>query len=221
MVPEATSLRCRRCRAHFTTPELARLGAERGGGPTFGAPGGVGLAEEPAEFLTEGFFSGFDDPLEAARPRGPGDSNYELTFSLHDLGGDTSGDWDATMPSIEPEVPSSDEIEAIAPTPAASRERDSWHVRFVESWGLALIGAAVGLIALAIPVIAYLLWRALAGGTTVGGPLATVIGGFACAVALLMISIPLILLATCFTELARDVRRLREYLERRARLGGR
>jgi hypothetical protein len=72
------------------------------------------------------------------------------------------------------------------------------------------------LIAIAIPVIAYLTWRALGGGPSLNLPAPTLIAVLACAVALLMISVPLVLLAACLTELARDVHRLRDDLERKA-----
>jgi hypothetical protein len=189
-------------------------------GPAFDSAEGVGLAERPAAFLAEGYFSGFDDDPRSPRQRGPGDSNYELTFTLRDLGGDSSGDWDAATPQVEPEAPSSDEVEALAPTTTAPHEPDSWHVHFIRSWGLVIIGAALGLIAVSVPVIAYLVWRTLAADMPLGTPLSTLIAGFTCAVALLMISIPLMLLAICLTDLARDVRRLREHLERKTGPGG-
>jgi zinc-ribbon domain len=217
LVPGANSLRCRRCQAQFLTPELARLPAERGGGPAFDSAGGGGRTEQPEAFLADGFFSGFDDHPGPPRERGPGDSNYELTFTLHELGTDPGTDWDAPTAVVEPEAPSSDEIAAVG-APAARLESDSWPVRFLASWGLALIGAALGLIVVSVPLIAYWLWRAI-GGAAAGGPSPTLIAGFACAVALVMISIPMMLLATCLTDLVRDVRRLREHLERTTGLG--
>ncbi len=173
------------------------------------------MANPPATFLADGYFSGYDDESGSPRERGPGDSNYELTFTLRDLGGESGTDWDAPAHGIEPEPPSSDEIPAVIPT-VAGRVSDAWHVRFVESWGRVVIGAALGLIAVALPVIVYLLWREIGGGR----PSPTLIAGFACAIGLLMISIPMMLVATCLTELVRDVRRLREHLERRSGIGG-
>jgi hypothetical protein len=214
LIPEANSLRCRKCRAQFQTPELARTSAGRGGGPAFESPGGAGRTEPPDAFLAEGFFSGFDDRGDSPRKRGPGDSNYELTFSLQDVDGESSTDWDATTVAIEPEAPSSDEIAAVGPPADARRESDSWPIRFIESWGLVLIGAALGLIAVSIPVIAYLVWRA-AGGGPAGEASPTLIAGFTCAVGLLMIAIPMTLLAIGLNDLVRDIRRLREHLERR------
>jgi hypothetical protein len=215
-VPEAHSLRCRKCQANFSPPDLARLAAERGAGPTLEPVAARARSKEPSAFVADGFFSGFDDLSESPRRLGPGDSNYELTFTLGDAGGDSRTDWDPQAGDLAPEPPSSDEIEAVVPAAAATAGPEPWHHRFIESWGRVLIGAPLALIAIAIPVIAYLSWRALGGGPSLNLPAPTLIAGFACAVALLMISVPLVLLAACLTELARDVHRLRDNLERKA-----
>jgi hypothetical protein len=211
MVPEAQSLRCRKCNANFPTPELARLAVERQAGPAAARA----RSPEPAALLVDGFLGGFDDSAGAPRRLGPGDSNYELTFTLRDAG-DSSTDWDAQTAGIPPEAPSSDVIEAVVPASATTGGPEPWHHRFIETWGLVLIVMVLGLVAIAIPVIGYLSWRVLGGGPAPDLPAPTLIAGFACTVALLMISVPLILLAACLTELARDVRRLRDHLERRA-----
>jgi hypothetical protein len=210
LVPEANSLRCRRCKANFLTPELAGLSADRGGGPAFDAAGGVGLTDRPTAFVADGYFSGFDDEPGPPRERGPGDSNYELTFTLRDISADSSTEWDTAAATVEPEPPSSDEIAAVSPAARVYRPSDSWHVHFIESWGRVFIGAAVGLIAVSIPFIVYVLSREDGVGTS-----PTLVAGFACTVGLLMISIPMMLLTTCLAELVRDVRRLREHLERK------
>src|SRR5262249_51201794 len=127
LVPEAHSLRCRKCQANFPTPELARLAAERGAGPTFEPVAARARSKEPSAFLADGFFSGFDVPTESPRRLGPGDSNYELTFTLGDPGGDSSTDWDAQPGDLAPEPPSSDEIEAVVPTAAATTAPERWH----------------------------------------------------------------------------------------------
>jgi hypothetical protein len=196
-------------------PELARLAAERGAGQPFEPVAASARSQEPSAFLAEGFFGGFDVPTESSRRLGPGDSNYELTFTLEDPGGDSRTDWDAQREELAPEAPSSDEIEAVMPTTAAPTGPEPWHHRFIESWGLVLIGAALALVAIAIPLIGYLFWRTFGGGPSLNLPAPTLIAGFVCAVSLLMISVPLILLAACLTELVRDVHRLRDHLERR------
>jgi hypothetical protein len=217
-IPDAHSLRCRKCRANFSMPELTRLAAGRKAGPTFEPVAVRAGSQEPAAFLADGFFSGFDDPTESPRRLGPGDSNYELTFTLGDPG-DSRTDWDAQREDLAPEAPSSDEIEAVVPTIAAPTGPEPWHRRFIESWGLVLIGAALALVAIAIPVIGYLFWRTFGGGPSLNLPAPTLIAGFVCAVPLLMISVPLILLAACLTELVRDIHRLRDHLERMAGVG--
>jgi hypothetical protein len=208
LVPGATSLRCRRCKAHFLTPELSHLAVE--------ATEAVGVAAPPAAFLADGYFSGFDDEPGPPRERGPGDSNYELTFTLRDIGTDSDTHWDASHQPIEPEAPSSDEIAAVVPAAAAAREPDSWPVGFLASWAAVWIRAALGLIAASVPAIGYLLWSAAVGA----GPSPALVAGLACAVGLLMLTIPMMLLAACLAELARDVRRLRDHLERRTGAGG-
>jgi hypothetical protein len=215
-VPHAQGLRCRRCQANFPTRELSRLATERTAAPTFESVGGRAVSPEPAAFLADGFFSAFDDAAKSPRRLGPGDSNYVLTCTLSDPSGDSSTDWDAQTVDLAPEAPSSDEIEAIGPASAAATGGEPWHRRFIESWGHVLLGAALALIAIAVPVIAYLSWRTFGGGPALDLPMPTLIAGFACALALLMIAVPLILLAACLTELVRDVRHLRDHLERRA-----
>ncbi len=216
--PGARSLRCRRCHANFPMPELAGVAAERQAGSAFGPAAARSRSPEPAEFLVDGFLGGFDASAGMPRRLGPSDSNYELTFTLHDAGGDSGAesDWDAQTDEIRPEAPSSDEIEALVPAATPTGGPEPWQHRFIETWGPVLIGVVLGLLAVAIPSIGYLSWRALGGGPAPGLHAPTLIAGFAGVVALLMIALPLILLAASVTELARDVRRLRDHLERRA-----
>jgi hypothetical protein len=95
---------------------------------------------------------------------------------------------------------------AAAPA-AATAGREPWHHRFIESWALGLIVVALVLIAISVAAFAWLLWRALDPGPPIDGPIHGLIAGFACAVALLVISVPLTLLAASVTELVRDLRR--------------
>jgi hypothetical protein len=199
---------------------LRQLAAERSAGPGFHPTEGLGRPDQASSFVADDYFSAFDDPLVASREPGPGDSNYELTFTLHDAEGDPDSDWDAETEEYEPEAPSSDEIPVASPA-AEPPGPDSWHHRFIESWGLRLIAAALALIAISVPIIAYLLWRIFGSGKPLDFPTPTLIAGFACAVALLMISVPLLLLAASVTELARDVRRLYQQAEHRGLLGRR
>jgi hypothetical protein len=217
LVPEANSLRCRKCRAQFLTPELAKLSSERVAGPAFD-PKGAGTKrerEKPGSFLTDGFFGGFEDS-ESPRELGPGDSNYELTFTLRDARGDSDDDWEAATGEIESEAPSSDEIEAVSMSRDASAGPGSWHHRFIVAWGPLWIGAVLALIAITIPVVGYLLWRTLGGAGEVDTPSPTLVAGLACTVALLVISVPLMLLAACLTEVVRDVRGPRDHAPRKA-----
>jgi zinc-ribbon domain len=205
-IPQAQSLRCRKCGAMFKTPELARVAAERGPGPAFDPIVGVGRADRPEPFVADGYFSAFDDALIGPRPPGPGDSNYELTFTLSEPEGDFGPDWDAETGEFEPEAPSSDDITALS-TAGAPWGSERWHHRFIESWGLRLVVTALVLIGISVPMIAYLLWRTIGSGQPSDSPAPTLIAGFAAGVGLLMISVPLFLLAASVSELVRDGRR--------------
>jgi hypothetical protein len=202
-VPEVHSLRCRKCQALFKTPELARIAAEVGVSPSFEPMANLGRAEEPGSFMADGYFGGFDDDaMEPPRTPGPGDSNYELTFAIREVDGESGSGWDTETPDVEPEAPSSDEIPALT---TGSAER--WHHRFIESFGLVLIVLALALIAIAVPTIGYLLWQTLGSVPPPAFPSPTLIAGLACAVGLLMISVPLILISAFLSDLVRDSRR--------------
>lgn len=210
LAPEANSLRCRRCRANFPTPELARLAPARDEtsasvpAEAFSGRGGA------QGFLNDGYFRGYD--TEPARQLGPGDSNYELIFTLEDTGGDLDDDWEANPAGADTdtEEPSLDDIPAVA----AARGLDPWHHRFIESWGLICVGAAIAMIALMVPIEGYLIWQSFRAESATALP--AIVGGLACATALLLVSVPLLLLATSLPELVRDIRGLRERLERKA-----
>ena len=218
-VPEAHTLRCRKCRAMFKTPDLAPLGAERGAGPAFDPIAGRARVEPPASYIAEGFFSGFEEPLVAPRKAGPGDSNYELAFTLADPEGDSGSDWDTEPDEIAPEAPSSDDITALRPLPSPVAE--TWHRRLIESWSLGLIVAALVLAVVSIPTFAYLLWLTLGSAGSIDLPTPALVAAFACSIAMLTISVPLLLLAAAVTELIREVRRLFRHAEHRGTLAER
>jgi zinc-ribbon domain len=217
LVPEANSLRCRKCRAQFFTPELAGKAAERGAGTPFDGNGNGGgpSREKPASYLADGFYGGFD-ASDSPRDLGPGDSNYELTFTLRDTRGDSNVDWETATEVDESEAPSSDEIEAVEMAIDRSSASETWHHRFLVAWGPLWIGGVMALIAVTIPIVGFLLWRTFAGGADVSIPSPILVAGLACTVALLVISVPLVLLAAGLTELVRDVRGLRDHLERKS-----
>ncbi len=154
-------------------------------------------------------------PASAAQ----GDSNYELTFALRGSGSDSGIGWEAGADDFRAEEPSSDEIPAVTATVNAAPTPLPWHHRFIETWGVALIGVTLAMIAFSLPVMAYGLWRMTDHGTSVIPAPSIFVAGLACTIALLVISIPLTLLAACLTELIRDLRRLRDQLERNAGVG--
>jgi hypothetical protein len=214
LVPEANSLRCRKCRAQFLTPELAGRAAERGAGSPLDGNGGGPTREKSGSYLADGFFGGFD-ASDSPREAGPGDSNYELTFTLRGTRDDSDDDWEAAREDVS-EAPSSDEIEAVEMAIDRSSASETWHHRFLVAWGPLWIGGVMALIAVTIPIVGFLLWRMFAGGADVSIPSPILVAGLACTVALLVISVPLVLLAAGLTELVRDVRGLRDHLERKS-----
>lgn len=205
-VPQAHSLRCRRCGALFKTPELARSPAEVGTGAAFDSVSPLGRGDKSSAFVEDGFFRGFDDELIAPREAGPGDSNYELTFTLRDAEGDSGPEWPAARDEVAVEAPSSDETPALTSS-AAPAGPEPWPYRFIEVWGLRLIVAALILIGALIPTTAYLVWHTIRSGPDLGISTPALIAGFACVIAVLMIAVPLLLLAASLTEFARDLRR--------------
>lgn len=220
LVPEAHTLRCRKCQAQFKTPELTGVATDRGNGPRFDPMTGLDRSEPASPYMTDGFFSAFDDSLVSARKPGPGDSNYELTFTLGDAEGDSGADWDAEADVFEPESPSSDEIPVHSP-PAVATSPEPWHHRFIVSWGPRLIMAALAMIGVSVPVIAYMLWKMLGTAEPLDRPAPALIAGFACSIALMMVSVPLILLAAFMAELVHEVRRFCQRAERPASIGPR
>jgi hypothetical protein len=218
LVPEASSLRCRKCRAQFLTPALAGKVADPGARPPFDGNGSGPTREQPGSYLADGFFGGFD-ASESRRELGPGDSNYELTFTLREARADSDDGWEAATEESQSEAPSSDEISTVKLAIDRSSATESWHHRFLSAWGSLWIGGVMALIAVTIPIVGHLLWRTFEGGTDVGIPPPILVAGLACTVALLVISVPLVLLAAGLIELGRDVRGLREHLERKSRIG--
>ena len=83
------------------------------------------------------------------------------------------------------------------------------------SWTPYWIGGVLALLAIAIPVVGYLLGCTLLGVTTAGLPAPSLIAGLACTVGLLVISIPLMLVAASVTQLVNEVRALRDEPRRR------
>ncbi len=191
-----------------STPELARKGAERAHGlrRLRGNGGRSESTEKPGSYRADGFFGGFD-ASDSPREAGPGDSNYELTFTLRGTPGDSDDDWEAATEEMS-EAPSSDEIEAVELASDRSSAPESWHNRFLVAWGPLWIGGVLALIAVTIPDSS----DTCSGGRSrrddprPAGPSPILVAGLSCTVALLVISVPLVLLAAGLTELVRDVR---------------
>ena len=192
----------------FRVPALAGTGAERAAVPVYEGIDVPVSSRQPAGYLPDGFYNAFEDVIAPPRPAGPGDSNYEMAFTIHHEDDDASSEWDAgSAPrpdEIEAEAPSSDEIAALtAPEPAGA----TWHHRFIQDWGRVIIFCALGLIAAAALTIGYLAWRIAASAQNLETAAPILIAGFACAAGMLIVAVPLLLIAASMTDLVRDLRR--------------
>lgn len=226
LAPAAHSLRCRKCQAHFQTPALVPGRSERRGVTLIDQPSNRRASDDPVPFLAANDFAGFDEPEATPRHRSPGDSQYELTFTLKDSRGDSAIDWENETQETPylahgavDEMPSSGEIEAIGPITDEPPLSEPWHYGFIESWGVVLIRLVLVLIGVSIPLLGVLVWRAIDAGHGLQRPTPTLIAGFACAISLLVISLPLMLLVALLGDLVRDIRRLRHHLDRETRTG--
>lgn len=226
LAPEARSLRCRRCQANFSTTEIALKASKQ---RSIGAAPWRGASLEPplptpalksAPYRADGHYSRFDEPGAPLRELGPGDSNYEMTFSLEDSGPESGDDWEAGReedPEIE--APSSDELEAIVPAPTLPPEPEPWSYRYVLSWGRVLCFGVLGFVALSVAIIGFLVACSLG---MVGGlvlPAATQAFIVACfgTASLLLIGLAMVFQSVFLADLTRTIDRTRETEARRAR----
>ncbi len=174
LVPAANSLRCRKCQANFSMPELSLKGMEphlkevdSWRGSTLEPPVASRTRENPALYLAEGFVAGYDGPEDPSREPGPGDSQYELTFALKDPPSPSGDDWAVHANVLEPEAPSSDEIAAVVPSNGGLSHSKSTSYVFIEPWIRPLFFVSLGFVGLSVILIGFLLMRSLELG---GGP---------------------------------------------------
>ena len=196
------------------------MGAVPWRGPTLEPPSPSPSRQKPAPFRAEGLYSRFDEPEAPLRELGPGDSNYEMTFSLEDSGPDSGDDWEADPENDgEPEAPSSDEIEAMMPATTRSPEPEPWFYRFVFSWGRVLCFGVLGFVALSVVVIGFLVACSL--GVVGGLVLSTATQAFIVAcfgtASLLLIGLAMIFQSVFLADLARTVSQMREPKTRQSR----
>ncbi len=224
--PEARSLRCRRCQANFSPTEIALNSNKQrsmGAAPWRGA-----ALESPlptpslksAPYRADGHYSRFDEPEAPLRELGPGDSNYEMSFSLEDSGTESGDDWEAELEN-DPEIegPSSDEIEAIMPASTRSPEPEPWFYPFLMSWGRILCFGVLGFVSLSVVIIGFLVACSLGvvGGLVVPAATQAIIVACFGTASLLLIGLAMIFQSVFLADLARTVYRMREPESRQSR----
>jgi len=206
---------------NFSTPRLAigesgshANGADSWVGPASG-PALAGRAlETSAPHRADGFFSGFDGTEPSSRDLGPGESHYELTFTLNDGRGDSGVDWAGPAANgLDAERPNTEEIEAVGPL---ERAPGPWYDHFLDSWGQRLFSIAAGCVAFAVLLIGALLMRSLIVGDGDGdGPtvattrLSLVLASIG-TIALLLVGLLAGFLSFLLADLARSLRRPRD-----------
>ena len=218
LAPGARSLRCRRCKSNFLTTELAvKDGRKSVGGPDdpwrsdAPEPSRSGqLRPKTAPFLAEGHFSRFDDSTPF-RKLGPGDSNYEMNFSLEDLPADSEDDWNNEPEDfLEAEEPSSDEISAVITHNRELLYLGSRFVSFLVSWGSILCFGVMGLVAVSVLLIGYI----LVNSPALQIPIQMLILACLGIIALLLIGIALLMQSLCLAELTDAIYRKQEPVSR-------
>ncbi len=220
LVPAANSLRCRKCHAHFSMPDLSLKAIEphlqeidSWRGTTLEPPVAGRTRENPALFLAEGFDAGYNEPETSSRGLGPSDSQYELTIALKDAPGASSDDWPAAHTTVlEPEAPSSDEIAAVGASDRRLSHTELVSQRFIASWLRPLFFVSLGFVALAALLIGFLLMRSLELGGGPVLPLAThalVIASVGI-LSFLLFGLWMVCLSVVLADLAQSLRRLRD-----------
>jgi hypothetical protein len=222
LVPAANRLRCRKCQAHFMMRELSLQGIEprlqkrdSWRTTTIDAPVASRSRENPALFLTDGFVASLEEPGIPLRKRGPGDSHYELAFALKDEPSPSGDDWTAADAEvIEPEIASSDEIEAIHQPDGDLPRPNPLSYRFIMSWVRLLCIVSLGFVAVSVILIGFLLLCSLGGSPVF--PVAThalVLASLG-TVAFLLFGLWMVFLSVVLAELAESLRRSGDSLDR-------
>jgi hypothetical protein len=215
LAPEARSLRCRKCKENFSTTELAvkaggkqrRATDDSWRGAALETPGAGQSRRKAAPFLADGLFGRFGDPAPPLRTLGPGDSNYEMTFSIDDARKDSGVGWDKDDDDLfETEAPSSDEIEAIIPGDPASLRPDRRSYGFMVARGRTLCLGVLGFVAISVVLIGFLVASNLGmiGGRVIPESLQALIVASVGTIALLLIGASMIFQSVFLAELVRS-----------------
>jgi hypothetical protein len=215
LVPEARSLRCRKCKENFSTTELAvkdggkqrRVSDDSWRGAALETPGAGQSRQKAAPFRADGLFGRFGDPTPPLRTLGPGDSNYEMTFSIDDARGDSDIGWDKDDDDLfEAEAPSSDEIEAMIPSGAESARPAPGSYGFMVSWGRTLCLGVLGFVAISVVLIGFLVASSLGmiGVRVIPESIQALIVASVGTIALLLIGASMIFQSVFLAELVRS-----------------
>jgi hypothetical protein len=220
LVPAAHSLRCRKCQANFPMPELSLQGMEprfkevdSWRGTTLEPPVASRTRENPTVLLADGFVAGYDEAEASPRELGAGDSQYELTIALKESPGYSSDDW-STVPTdvLEPEAPSSDEIEAVRPAVSGLSYPEPMSYRFIASWIRPLFFVSLVFVAFSALLIGFLLMRSLELGGSPILPLArhALVIASVGILSFLLFGLWMVFLSVVLADLAQSLRRLRD-----------
>jgi hypothetical protein len=134
-----------------------------------------------------------------------------LTIALKDEPGASGDEWMAADADVlEPEAPSSDEIEALIPTGTGLSPSDSRFFESNMSWLRPLGYTSLGFVALSVLVVGYLLLCSLGllGGPIVAPTTHALILASLGTVGFLLFGLWLIFLGLVLSDLAQSLRRL-------------
>ena len=138
-------------------------GRVRGAATRWTLPPGRPIAcQAAAPFLAEDPSDRFDEPTPPAPCSVRATPIMRMTFSIDDPRDESGDDWEKDPEDfLEPEAPSSDEIEAIIPIGAGSARSDSWFYGFIVSWGRPLCFGVLGFVAFSVLIIGFLVANSL------------------------------------------------------------
>src|SRR5262249_1664098 len=209
---DAHSLRCRRCSLNFRMSRATGPGVESRLGTDVEVPVSARAATTAPSLLREGFFAGWDEHEPAMQHLGPGDSHYELTFTLGDPSGETAVDWSGGSGGhdLADEGPSG---EVGAPGGAAGRPAPGSY-RFTASPGRLIFSVGLALAVCSLPLLGLLLVRSFGGSPAAGSTTLALVVGSLAAMSFLLISASMAASNLLLVDQARNVRQLRDPAER-------
>jgi hypothetical protein len=134
-----------------------------------------------------------------------------MTFSIDDAHNDPDVDWDKYDEDfLEPEAPSSDEIEAVIPGGTGSARSDQWYYGFIVSWGRPLCLGVLGFVGFSVLVIGFLVANSLrvVGSQAIPTSIQVLIVASLGTIALLLIGTAMIVQSAFLADLARSIQRM-------------